>query len=251
MKRYFLELGYDGTAYHGWQVQENATSVQAAVNEALSTVLRKTTNVTGCGRTDTGVHASKFFAHFEHEQATLPERIVDRLNGLLPRDIAIYRCFPVRPDVHARFSARSRMYHYRVVNRKDPFEHQRAYVFRLPLDGERMNRAAAQLLHNTDFTSFSKAGSQVKTHECQVTHAAWQRQENGWLFAIRADRFLWNMVRSIVVTLIMVGKGEMSEADFKALMDARKHGANGHSVPAAGLYLADVEYAPEDLMDNG
>lgn len=247
--RYFAKLAYHGAAYHGWQVQNNAHTVQAEINQALSTITRQPVNVVGCGRTDTGVHAKEFFLHFDlpqrFEQAT---DLAFKLNCLLPKDIVIHQVFETKPDMHARFSALSRTYEYHLSTQKDPFQQGRAYYFRKPLDVDLMNEAAASLADFTDFTTFSKLHTQVKTNNCVVSQAVWKTDSDPWVFTIRADRFLRNMVRAVVGTLIMVGEKKMDLEGFKQVIEAKNRQLAGPSVPAEGLYLVRVEY-PDELFN--
>ncbi|MCD4731769.1 MAG: tRNA pseudouridine(38-40) synthase TruA [Bacteroidales bacterium] len=245
MQRYFIELAYNGKNYNGWQIQENAPSVQQAINEAISVVLQKKINIVGCGRTDTGVHARQFFAHFDLEEVNkkLPVKsLINRLNGILPWDISIYNLFQVQPDLHARFSAIKRTYEYKLTRRKDPFDFEYAYYYPLQLNVGLMNEAANLLLTYSDFTSFSKVNTQVKTNICKIEKAYWQEEGQILVFQITADRFLRNMVRAIAGTLIDVGKGKISIQDFKTIIDSKNRSNAGFSVPAKGLCLTDVFY---------
>ncbi len=240
--RYFLELAYRGTHYHGWQRQPNGISVQEVLENALSTVLREPTALVGSGRTDTGVHAGQQFAHFDTD-LTLPDTLIRSLNGMTPSDIAVYDCFPVAPDDHARFTATYRYYQYQLCRRKDPFRADLAYQFVFPLDVPRMNEAAALLLKHTDFESFSKVKTDVKTFNCRIDVAYWEQHPNGDLtFHVRADRFLRGMVRALVGTLLAVGQGRLSVADFGSLIDARDRKRAGRAAPAEGLSLVGVGY---------
>ncbi|MBR1889354.1 MAG: tRNA pseudouridine(38-40) synthase TruA [Alloprevotella sp.] len=241
--RYFIEFSYDGTAYHGWQVQPNARSVQAELNRALSLLLRQEVNTTGAGRTDAGVHALKMYAHFDAELIESIDQCVYRLNRILPQDIAVYGIRQVESDSHARFDAVSRTYHYFVYTQKNPFRQH--YAFRLPykVDFALMNRAALELLTIEDFSSFCKAHSQAHTHICHVEKAEWTEVEPDlWRFEIRADRFLRNMVRAIVGTLIDVGRGKISVDDFKEVIARRDRCAAAESVPGEALFLVDIVY---------
>lgn len=246
--RYFIFLSYDGTAYHGWQMQPNAVSVQQRLNEALSTLMRGAVEVVGAGRTDTGVHARMLVAHFDAAADLDTDRLTDKLNRLLPPDISVGRIRPVRSDAHARFDALSRTYHYYVYTRKDPFRrHFATRLFFMP-DYERMNRAARLLLETRDFTSFSKLHTDAKTNLCKVTQARWVRvDEDCWRFEITADRFLRNMVRAVVGTLLEVGRGRMDIEGFAAVIERRNRCAAGDSVPGNALSLVDIVY-PEDLF---
>lgn len=241
--RYFLELAYKGTRYHGWQRQPNGLSVQEVLETALTTVLRQPITIVGSGRTDAGVHAAQQFAHFDLD-APLPEHLIRSLNSLLPHDIAVYDCFPVRPDDHARFSAMYRYYQYHISRRKNPFQEGMTYVFTLPLNVEEtMNEAAAIFLNYTNFESFSKVKTDVKTFNCRLDRAEWEQKPNGDLvFHIQANRFLHGMVRAIVGTLLDVGQGKRSIADVERIILARDRKQAGRAAPAAGLFLTEVGY---------
>jgi tRNA pseudouridine38-40 synthase len=244
MPRYFLELAYNGTAYRGWQRQPDAPSVQAEVERALRFNLHlPELFVVGCGRTDTGVHATRFYLHFDvPEERELGERFVYGVNSLLPPDIAVFRVIPVSDEAHARFSATERGYRYLINQHKDPFLAGRSYELRPPLDLEAMAAAVPALLGRQDFSSFCLAGSDNKTMLCDVRHAAWERTEKGYAFTIRADRFLRNMVRAIVGTFVRIGKGEQPYTHMADVIAARDRGAAGKSAPARGLYLEHVTY---------
>ena len=262
MSRYFIQFSYDGTAYHGWQVQPNAISVQQKLNEALSTLLRTPIETTGAGRTDTGVHAAKMTAHFEttlfdewketEQKEALCQRLnqlTDKLNRLLPPDIAVQNVRPVKEKAHARFDATSRTYHYHVYTGKKPF--LRHYAMRLHFhpDFVAMNAAAAQLLTADDFTSFSKLHTDVKTNIWRVSHAKWVELEPGYYrFEITADRFLRNMVRAVVGTLLEVGRGRMSQNQFADVINSKRRAAAGESVPGNALSLVNITY-PEDIFE--
>jgi tRNA pseudouridine38-40 synthase len=321
-QRYFIELAYDGTAYHGWQVQQNAHSVQAALNKALSTILRQPIETTGCGRTDTGVHAKEFFAHFDaveevhgssfmdhggeggvhgssfmdhgkegdvhggeggvhgslfmdhgkegdvhgdeaassmnyelstmnpsamnHEPSTMNPFAMNQkirgLNSILPADIAIKNIIPVGPGAHARFDATLRSYQYHVHFNKDPFLRGYSWQLRDVPDMELMNQAAAVMMGYIDFSCFSKSNTQVKTNNCKISRAEWVKTEQGMVFHISADRFLRNMVRAIVGTLMMVGRKEIAPEAVRQIIESKNRSNAGMSVPACGLYLAEVKY---------
>jgi tRNA pseudouridine38-40 synthase len=247
MQRYFIQLSYDGTAYHGWQIQPNGVSVQEVVEKALSVVARNTVSLTGAGRTDAGVHASFYIAHFDTDNLSLDnEKIIHNLNCLLPPDIAIQNIFKVPPDAHARFGAVSRTYKYYLNKTKDPFTRQyAAKESRIP-DLKRMNEAANKLFDYEDYTSFSRLGTDVKTNNCAIYLAEWAEEGNRYVFTIKADRFLRNMVRAIVGTLLDVGFGKIDIDDFCKIIEARDRCAAGASVPAKGLFLADIGY-PDNL----
>jgi tRNA pseudouridine38-40 synthase len=243
--RYFLQLAYRGTNYHGWQRQPNGLSVQEVLETALTTVYRQPIAIIGSGRTDTGVHARQQFAHFD-TAVPLPPNLIRSLNSLLPGDVAVYDCFPVRTDDHARFTATFRYYRYQVIRWKDPFREGLAYVFMLPLDIARMNEAAKRLLIYCDFESFSKVKTDVKTFTCRIDFAYWEQMATGDLvFHIRADRFLRGMVRAIVGTLMAVGQGRLSVGEFDQIIQAKDRKRAGQAVPAEGLSLVEIGYPPE------
>lgn len=248
MQRYFLQLSYNGTNYHGWQVQPNANSVQTEIEKALSAILREDISVVGAGRTDTGVHATFFMLHFDSENDNLKnEKLVHLLNRFLPDDIAVQQLFHVKPDAHARYSAISRTYKYFISTVKNPFETFSSYQFSRQLDVDKMNEAAKLLFEFIDFTSFARLHTDVKTNNCKIMQAEWIQNNTQLIFTIKADRFLRNMVRAIAGTLIEVGKGKLSAADFRKIIEAKNRGAAGTSAPAHGLFLVDVEY-PADIF---
>jgi len=250
--RYFIELCYDGGRYCGWQRQRDAPSVQATLEAALSTLLREPIEVTGAGRTDTGVHAAYYVAHFD-TAATLadPLRTVYKLNCLLPSDIAVFGVTRVADDAHARFSAAEREYRYFIETRKNPFTRQAAWHYCRPLDAERMNRAAALLTEYCDFTSFAKLNSDNRTNLCRIVRAGWEESSEGvYRFTIRADRFLRNMVRALVGTLVDVGRGRYGVEEFRAIVASRDLSRASGSAPARGLYLWDVAY-PAEVFRRG
>ena len=250
MQRYFIELAYDGTAYHGWQIQPNGASVQECLMKALSTLLRREVEVVGAGRTDAGVHAARMVAHFDNEEPLDTSFMVDKLNRLLPPDISVFRLRAVIPTAHARFDATSRTYRYYVTTAKSPFNRQyRCRLFQTP-DFERMNEAARVLFDYIDFTSFSKLHTDVKTNNCRIMHAEWtQCDEFTWVFTIRADRFLRNMVRAVVGTLLEVGRGKLTVDGFRRVIEQKDRCRAGTSVPGQALFLVDVTYPDEIYMD--
>ncbi|MBD1364957.1 tRNA pseudouridine(38-40) synthase TruA [Mucilaginibacter sp. ZT4R22] len=251
-QRYFLELAYDGTKYHGWQVQQNAVSVQELLNKALSTLLRQPIETTGCGRTDTGVHAKEYFAHLDVE---LPDDDAENanqkfalqgvrgLNALLPHDVAIKNIIPVHPEAHARFDATLRSYEYHIHFEKNPFLNGYSWLLRDRPNLELMNEAATIIMEYSDFSCFSKSNTQVKTNNCKIVKAVWEQTEKGIVFKISADRFLRNMVRAIVGTLLSVGKGEMPPEGIRDIIQSKNRSKAGTSVPACGLYLTEVKYS--------
>ncbi len=244
MPRFFLEIAYDGTAYHGWQVQENAHSVQAELNRALEKLCGGLSiETTGCGRTDTGVHATCFFLHFDLPVLpSSPEDFIYRLNTILPKDIAAYRIEALHDSAHARFDASSRTYEYHIHSRKDPFLTRRSWQMTRPLNVPRMNEAAALLLQYSDFATFCKSNSGAQTTFCKVSRAEWTFTADRLLFTITADRFLRNMVRAVVGTLVQVGLDKLSVDDFARIIETRNRAEAGESVPACGLYLTHVTY---------
>ena len=244
MSRYFVTLSYDGTRYHGWQIQPNGVSVQEKLQEALSTLLREPIAVTGAGRTDAGVHARKMVAHFDWKGDAIDgQQLAYKLNRLLPYDIAISKVEMVSEDMHARFSATSRMYHYYIHTTKDPFQRAYSCEIHYPLDFAKMNDAARILMTYEDFGAFCKSGADVKTTLCQVTKAEWvQTSPTTWCFEIRANRFLRNMVRAVVGTLIEVGRGRLSLDDFRKVIEGKQRSDAGESMPGNALFLEDIVY---------
>lgn len=243
MKRYFVYFCYDGTAYHGWQIQPNGNSVQAELQRCLSTLLREDITVTGAGRTDAGVHARKMTAHFDTELTIDCAQLTYKLNRILPNDIAVTEVKEVSSDLHARFSAIARTYHYYIHTQKDPFLRNSSCELHYALDFDKMNEAAAKLLTYTDFGAFCKSHADVKTTLCQVTAARWvQQSPHSWYFEITANRFLRNMVRAVVGTLIDVGRGRLSIDDFCRIIEGKKRTDAGESMPAHALFLEDVSY---------
>lgn len=246
--RFFLTLSYKGTAYHGWQVQDNAPSVQGNLQKALSVLLQEPVGVVGAGRTDTGVHAAFYVAHFDTESAKpLDDSFVYHLNAILPKDIAVSGVQAVPAEAHARFSATLREYEYHILTEKDPFRQETAWQYPLALDLDKMNEAAAVLKEYTDFESFCKLHSDNKTTLCRMEESVWVREGNALIYTVSADRFLRNMVRSIVGTLVDVGRGKTDLAKFRQIIEAKNRGAAGTSAPAHGLFLTDVRY-PEELF---
>lgn len=257
MSRFFITFSYDGTNYHGWQIQPNANTVQYELQRALSLVLRKGIEVVGAGRTDTGVHARKMAAHFDWhsldadaeedpESTFLPmeyKQLVYRLNRVLPRDISVLEVFRVSPGMHARFSATSRTYHYYIHTHKDPFERHYSLEIHYSLNFEMMNKAAKLFLEHNDYAAFCKAGGDNKTTICHVTEAKWvQASPTTWYFEITANRFLRNMVRSIVGTLIDLGRGKISMEQFQGILNNGTRSDAGESMPGNALFLEDVKY---------
>lgn len=243
MKRYFIHLAYQGANYCGWQIQPQSPSVQATLERCLSLKLGQPVSLTGCGRTDTGVHARNYYAHFDLEgEIANPVELTYRLNVFLPQDIVVYRIWEVAPEAHARFDAKARTYHYYISRQKNPFHQQDAYFLYGGLDIEKMQQAADLLKQYDDFTSFSKVHTQVKTNICHVMEAQWMENDDLLVFQIKADRFLRNMVRAIVGTLLEVGQGKLSLDGFKAAIERKDRSSAGESVPAHALFLEEVDY---------
>ncbi len=243
--RHFLELSYNGTPYHGWQRQPNAISVQEVLEDALSTLLRTKMQIVGAGRTDTGVHAKQIMAHFDCNNELDPTQLRYKLNAILPSEIAIQKIDKVRSDAHARFDAISRSYEYHVTLEKDPFAINKSYYVKKPLDVDRMNEAAKLLLNYTNFKCFSKSKTDVKTYNCTITNASWEMSNGELVFKISANRFLRNMVRAIVGTLIEIGEHKLKKEDLIRIIKSEDRGQAGYSVPAHGLYLTRVQYPKE------
>ncbi|MBQ8702835.1 MAG: tRNA pseudouridine(38-40) synthase TruA [Bacteroidales bacterium] len=261
MGRYFIHLAYNGACYNGWQTQPGLPTVQQTLETALTTLLRQPVAVVGCGRTDTGVHASDFYAHFDvrvdsgecvvgsSREQVLPTAhyplstdLVFKLNNLLPTDIVVYDIFPVAANAHARYDAVARTYQYHVSDRRLPFR-QGLYcrIYYRP-DLEKMNEAARVLMEYDDFTSFAKLHTQVKTNICHLSRADWAEEEGGWVFTIRSNRFLRNMVRSVTGTLLDVGRGKLTLDGLREIIEKKDRCAAGVSMPACGLFLTKVEY---------
>ena len=241
--RYFIWFGYDGTHYHGWQIQPNGVTVQSELERCLSLLMREKVSVTGAGRTDAGVHARRMAAHFDTMQELDGSMLVKKLNGLLQEDIAVYIIERVADDLHARFSATSRTYHYYIHTHKSPFLNQYSLEIHYQLDYALMNEAGRVLTEYEDFGAFCKAGSDVKTTLCKVTQAQWiQTSPTEWYFEIIANRFLRNMVRAVVGTLVEVGRGRMTLEEFRQVIEGKKRTQAGESMPAKGLFLEDIKY---------
>lgn len=253
--RYFIQLSYNGSRFCGWQIQPNGESVQQLVTNVLQIQLRQTISLTGAGRTDTGVHASFFVAHFDTDEPVAnTNQLFMKMNSMLPFNIQVQKVFEVSTEMHARFSALSRTYHYFISRGKEPFLHDFVAFVPHDLDEQKMNDAANCLYGYTDFTSFSKLHTDVKTNNCKIEKAEWRRNGDILVFEITADRFLRNMVRAIVGTMIDVGKGKISLAQFRQIVEAKDRGKAGASALAKGLFLTDIQY-PEPvnsvLIRNG
>ena len=245
--RYFIELSYKGTAYHGWQNQPTDISVQEMIEKALSTLLKQEIKIVGAGRTDTGVHAKMMVAHTDLPEQIKPDQLIYKMNSFLPRDISIHDIRPVKEDAHARFDAISRSYQYHISRAKDVFSIETAYYYKQDLDLELMNKIATILLDHRNFKCFSRSNTDVKTYNCNVMEASWSMENELLIFTIKADRFLRNMVRAVVGTLLEVGLGKMSEAEFRSVLESEDRSQAGPSAPAHGLFLTDITY-PENIF---
>ena len=245
MNRYFIELAYKGTAFSGWQLQNNAPTVQGELERVLWTLFREHVRLTGAGRTDSGVHALFFIAHFDtlREDLDKDTSLIIKINGMLPREIVVFRIISVTPDTHARFSAISRTYHYRIATKKNPFTVDLAFHFYRPLDVAKMNEASSILMEYKDFTSFAKLHGESKTNLCDMLNAQWIDDNNGELrFEITANRFLRNMVRAIVGTMIDVGLEKYTPEDIHRIIQEKDRSVAGASAPPQGLYLVNIKY---------
>ena len=240
--RYFIEFAYKGTNYHGWQYQPNATSIQETLTKAISTILKIEIDLIGAGRTDSGVHAKQMFAHFDYDfQIDIPH-LTHKLNSFLPKDIAILNFYKVNDDAHARFDATKRTYEYHIHTKKDAFESDDSWYYQNSLNIDLMNEACKILFNHIDFECFSKVHTDVNTFNCKILEAYWKQNENQLIFTISADRFLRNMVRAIVGTMINIGLGKISLKDLIKIIESKDRNKAGFSVPAHGLYLTKVEY---------
>lgn len=243
MNRYFMYLAYNGANYCGWQIQPNGLSVQEVIEKSLSTLLRMPITIVGAGRTDAGVHAREMAAHFEAEvqDVTL---LTNKLNRILPKDIVVYKIVRVKEDAHARFDATSRLYRYYLTTEKDPFMYPYKYKVHGSIDVEMMNKCSRILFEYIDFTSFSKLHTDVKTNDCKIIHAQWEQQGEDYVFTIQANRFLRNMVRAVVGTLLEAGRGKLDEVGMRRVIEAKDRAVAGLSVPAHALFLEEIEYPP-------
>lgn len=240
--RYFIEFAYNGTHYHGWQYQPNAISVQETLNKVFSTLLQEEIDIVGAGRTDAGVHASQMYGHFDTEKEIDKDKLIYKANSFLPKDIAVYDIIPLHNDAHARFDATSRTYNYFISTKKDIFGNETSWTNQLPLDFELMNEAAQLLLYYTDFQCFSKSNTDVFTYNCKITEAYWRKENNKLIFTITADRFLRNMVRAIVGTLVNIGLQKITKDDLIKIIESKDRKKAGFSVPAQGLFLTNITY---------
>lgn len=251
--RYFVKLAFNGTSFVGWQIQPNGDSIQSILQHAMTILFQETIELTGCGRTDAGVHAKNFYAHFEIQDELTQKKLdflTNKLNSFLPKEIVIYSIFQVSDDLHARFSAQDRTYTYYVDVSKDPFTFQTAYRVFEPLNLKAMNEAAQYLLQIQDFTSFSKLHTQVNNNNCTVTFAQWEQVQHQLVFTITANRFLRNMVRAIVGTLLLVGKGKINYEQFQEIILQKNRSKAGTSVPAHALFLENVRYDEINDFNN-
>lgn len=240
--RYFIEFAYNGKNYHGFQAQPNASSVQETLTKALQLLIDKSIEIVGAGRTDSGVHAKQMFAHFDIENSIETSLLVPKLNSYLPKDIVIYAIFEVKEDTHARFEASARTYEYYIHTFKDAFLEDTSWYCFQNLDIDLMNKACQILFEHTDFECFSKVHTEVFTFNCTITEANWKQNGNQLIFTIKADRFLRNMVRAIVGTMINIGSKKTSLDEFVAIIESKNRSKAGFSVPAHGLFLVKVDY---------
>lgn len=249
--RYFVKLAYNGTDFHGWQIQPGASSIQEEIEEKLSTILQQKTSILGCGRTDAGVHAKEFYAHFDSDSVELElDHLVHKLNTMLHAHIAIRSINQVNSEAHARFDATKRSYEYHISKTKDPFGEMLSYKLSSDLDLDRMNKAGELLLGEQDFTSFCKAKAENHTKLCTIFSSSWTKEEGKLIFKITANRFLRNMVRAIVGTMLDIGQGKMEVEELKNIIASQDRTRAGRSVPAHGLYLSKVEYPSEIFHSN-
>jgi tRNA pseudouridine38-40 synthase len=248
--RYFIKLSYKGAGYHGWQIQPKALTVQAVLNRDMSIILGEPVETTGAGRTDTGVHARVFFAHFDSEQDKLDsdQKLIWKINGILPGDISVHRIYKVSPEAHARYSALSRTYEYHIIRVKDPFLPEFAHSVYRQINTRQIIETTRILFEYTDFTSFSRVDTDVSTFICKIIQAEWSIDESSMVFTITADRFLRNMVRAIVGTMLDVGLGRTSPDGFRKIIESRDRTKAGSSAPAKGLFLTGIEY-PESIFN--
>ncbi|MFT4602728.1 MAG: tRNA pseudouridine38-40 synthase [Arenicella sp.] len=243
MGRIFIKLAYKGTNFFGWQIQPNDPTIQAEIERVLTQLNgNKEVKITGCGRTDTGVHASNYYAHCENPFEFTTEQLKFKLNSMLSKDVVIHDIIEVEPEAHARFDANKRTYHYFIHQSKDPFIKEISWERHGELDIQAMNDACKNLLLHTDFECFSKVKTEVNNFNCNITNAAWVKSDKGYIFTITANRFLRNMVRAIVGTMIEIGEGKLSQGGFQAILESNSRSEAGQSVPAKGLFLAKIEY---------
>ncbi len=240
--RFFIELSYNGKLYHGWQIQPNANTVQQTLENGLNILLGTQISVVGAGRTDTGVHAQQMYAHFDCNETMEIPNLIYKLNSYLPKDIAIRDIKQVKDDAHARFDALSRTYTYRIGFKKNVFNFESAYYIKMPLDLDKMKAASEILLHYKNFKCFSRSNTDVKTYNCGIKSVSWSQTENELVFKIQADRFLRNMVRAIVGTLVEIGLHKIEVEAMHEIISSQDRAQAGPSAPAHGLYLSEIEY---------
>ncbi|TWO32594.1 tRNA pseudouridine(38-40) synthase TruA [Seonamhaeicola sediminis] len=248
--RYFIELSYNGGAYHGWQNQPTAISVQEVIEKALSTLLKEVIAIVGAGRTDTGVHAQQMFAHFDTEVGFDESQLTYKMNSFLPKDIAIHKIFKVKPNTHARFDALSRTYLYRITSKKNVFNYANVLYVKQDLDVNKMKLASKILFDYRDFQCFSKSNTDVKTYHCTIMTADWFFKDDELHFVVKADRFLRNMVRAIVGTMVNIGLGKIEVDDLHTIIKSKNRSEAGYSVPAHALYLTHIEYPNSITLDD-
>ena len=250
--RYFIEFSYDGSSYHGFQKQLNAITIQEILENAISTILRDKIDITSAGRTDSGVHAINMFAHFNYVIKSKVEEsnFCHLLNRILPADIVIKAIHMVKPNSHSRFDAISRTYNYYITDTKDPFNHKYRYYLSEKLDYNKMNKASKLLYEYEDFKCFSKSNTDVKTFNCKITNANWVKLDDYWKFTITSNRFLRNMVRAVVGTLIEIGKGKLDINDLDRIILSKDRRNAGYSVPAEGLFLNEIVYDKEIFLES-
>ena len=250
--RYFIEISYLGTGYHGWQIQPNAITIQEVLENCMSKILNSKIKLIGAGRTDSGVHANQMFAHFDFNSKIInTNELIYKLNSFLPKKIVINDLIMVKNDAHARFDAISRSYEYHITNKKNPFQINKIYFFKNSLDLKKMNLCSDILFDYNDFKCFSKSKSDVKTYNCNILYAKWEIINEAFVFKIKADRFLRNMVRAIVGTLIEVGLDKISQEEFESIVKKRDRNLAGYSVPAHALFLKKIEYNWVEILKNG
>ena len=248
--RYFIQISYNGTNYHGWQQQPNASSVQETLNKALSTVLNRTIDCMGAGRTDTGVHATQMYAHFDCDELQNTTSIIHKLNSFLPKDIVVHNLIQVHNDAHARFDATKRTYEYHIHSFKNAFLQNKSWYFHQKLNVDLMNQACKILFNHTDFQCFSKVHTDVNTFDCKIYEAFWKEENANLIFTISADRFLRNMVRAIVGTMVNVGLEKITLDEFQTIIESKDRKKAGFSVPAHGLYLTEIKYGYLNNKEN-
>lgn len=246
MRRFFFEIAYNGSGFHGWQRQKNASTVQQVIEEALGRILREPKYILGCGRTDTGVHASQFFFHMD-SMDKVPRALIHSLNGVLPREILVYEIYKCHPGAHARFDAISRTYQYHLTTQKDPFHLNTRTYLRGNFDIDLMNKACELFLATDDFEAFSKSGSEVNNYNCNVTRAVWMQSDSHLIFEVSANRFLRSMVRLMVGTMLDVGRQKITLQQLREILHSRDRSKTAKAAPPDGLYLTNVEY-PENFM---